>query len=346
VAQTGLILDRMAAAIRDSGSFVDPEATITGACGADETLCAIDLPGAAHNGAWRSFRAWAQTTLSLGPATLPPIVAGVASPPLQLSAATAVGRPVTVTLRSSSSAGTFATSVAGPWLPALAVSVSPGAVASFHYRDTRAGTATLTASAPGTNQAAREINVIAGAATRVSVSPGSREVRARGDVMFAGVATDAFGNPVPSSLAWSVNPPTLGAFVRGQDGTATFHAGRVLGSGVVTARRGSLAGSATVVVRPATLRVAATFRATSRGAHLTLTAADTSRRPVSAAALTFAVRLDKRRVARSRAITGAAGKARLNVPAGAGCYAVVVTRAAAQGFTWDGRTPRSRLCRR
>ena len=48
------------------------------------------------------------------------LVAGVASPPLQLSLASAVVRPVTVTLRSSSPAGAFSTSPAGPWTSTLA----------------------------------------------------------------------------------------------------------------------------------------------------------------------------------------------------------------------------------
>jgi hypothetical protein len=346
-AQTGQILDRMGAAIRDSGS-ASAESSITGACGGDESLCAIDLDGAAHNGAWRSFRAWAQSTLSLGTATLPAIVAGVASPPLELSVATAVARPVTVTLRTSSPGGTFSTSAAGPWTPSLALSVTPGAVTTFHYRDTRAGAAVLTATAPGTTQASRELTVVAGAAARVAVTPGSREVRARGEVTFTGTATDAFGNAASAGLTWSVSPPTLGTVVRGRGAVATFRAARVLGSGTVTATAngGTLSGSATVVVRPAALRLAATFRGMSRSVQVALAATDAQGRPVPQAALAFAVRLDGRRVARTRAVTGAAGKARLSVPAATGCYTVVVTRAVAQGFVWNGRTPRTRLCRR
>ena len=344
-AQTGQILDRMAVAIRDS-SGADAESPITGACGGDETLCAVDLEGAAHNGAWRSFRAWAQSTLSLGPATPTQLVAGVPSTPLELSVATAVARPVTVTLRSSSAAGTFSTTPAGPWTPTLALPVTPGTIGAFYYRDTRAGVATLTATSPGTSQATREVAVVAAAAVRIAVTPGSRAVRARGEVGFTGAATDAFGNTAGGTLAWSVTPATLGTFVRGPGGTVTFRAGRVLGAGSVTATSGSLAGSATVNVQPAALRVAATFRRTSRGVELTLATIDGQNRPVSRAALAFAVRLDDRRVARDRAVTGAAGKTRLAVPAGPGCYSVVVTRASAQGFVWNGRTPRARLCRR
>jgi hypothetical protein len=344
VTQTGVILDRMAAAIRDSGT-ANAESSVTGACGTDESLCAIDLEGATHNGAWRSFRGWAQSTLSIGPATQTRIAAGAPSSPLELSVATAVARPVTVTLRSSSTAGTFSTSAAGPWTTTLAVPVTPGTVGIFHYRDTRAGAATLTATSPGTTQATRAVTIVAGAAARIAITPGSRDLRASGEVDFTGAATDAFGNVAPGTLAWSVTPASLGALVVGRGGAVTFRAGRVLGSGTVTARLGSLAGSATVVVRPATLRLAAAFRRTSRGVEVTLEARDAQARPVSRTTLAFAVRLDDRRVARTRATTGAAGKARLAVPAGPGCYTVVVTRASAQGFAWNGKSPRARLCR-
>ena len=161
-AQTGQILDRMAAAIRDS-AVADPENLDSGACGAGQTLCAVDLPEASHNGAWRSFRAWAQSTLSIGPVTPIRVVAGIASAPLELSVASAVARPVAVTLRSSSPGGAFSTSVAGPWTSSLTVAVAPGTVGSFFYRDTRAGVATVTAEAPGTTRASREVTVAAGA---------------------------------------------------------------------------------------------------------------------------------------------------------------------------------------
>ena len=151
-AQTGQILDRMAVAIRDSG-VADPENPDSGACGVGQTLCAVDLPEASHNGAWRSFRTWAQSTLTIGPAAPTPIVAGVPSLPLELSLASAVARPVAATLRSSSPAGTFSTSAAGPWTTTLTLSITPGIVAAFYYRDTRAGVATLTAAASGTTQA-------------------------------------------------------------------------------------------------------------------------------------------------------------------------------------------------
>ena len=344
-AQTGSLLDRLAAAIRDSGA-ADPEGP-GGACGADESLCAVDLADARHNEAWRSFRAWAQSILSLGPVSPISLVAGVASGPLELSVSSAASRPVSVTLRSSSPGGGFATSPAGPWTATLSISVVPGAPVAYYHRDTRAGTATVTASATGMTPATRAVTVAAGAAARVTVTPGSRSVRARGEVRFTGAATDAFGNATATGLSWTVSPPSLGTFVRASGGTVRFSAGRVVGGGTVTARAGSLAGSASVVVSPATLRVRALdVRATARGALVTLAARDGARRPVSLANVTLVAHRDGRRVARAQGATGAAGKARLRLVLGRGCVSLAVTRARAEGFRWDGHSPRIRLCRR
>jgi hypothetical protein len=343
-AQTGALLDRLAAAVRDSGA-VDAESP-GGACGPDESLCAVDLADARHNEAWRSFRAWAQSILSLGPVSPIGLVAGVASGPLELSVSSAVTRPVTVTLRSSSAGGGFSTSPAGPWTGTLSISVVPGAPVAYYHRDTRAGTATITATATGMTPASRTVTVAAGAAARVTVTPGSRSVRARGEVRFTGAATDAFGNAAATPLSWAVSPPSLGTFVRGSGGTVRFRAVRVVGSGTVSARAGSLTGAATVVVTPATLRVRALdVRATARGALVTLSARDGARRPVSLANVTLVARVGDRRVARAQGATGAAGKARLRLALRRGCVSLVVTRARAEGFRWDGRSPRIRLCR-
>ena len=345
-AQTGALLDRLAAAVRDSGAD-DPESPGSGACGADESLCAVDLSEARHNEAWKSFRTWAQSIISIGPATPISLVAGVASGPLELAVASAAVRPVAVTLRSSSAGGGFSTSPAGPWTSALTISVVPGTPAAFYYRDTRAGSATLNASSPGLSQSTRPVVVAAGVAARITVTPGALVLRARGEVAFTGSATDAFGNATASPLSWTVAPATLGTFVRGRGAAVRFRAGRVLGSGTVTAGTGSLAGSATVVVRPATLRVRALdVSATARGARVTLAALDGARRPVSQASVTLVARLDGRRVARVLGVTGAAGKARLGLTLARGCVSLVVSRARADGFRWDGRSPRARVCRR
>jgi hypothetical protein len=258
-------------------------------------------------------------------------------------------RPFTVTLRSSSAAGTFSTSPAGgPWSPSLTLTVTPGAVAMFSYRDTHAGRATLQASAPGTTQATRDVTIVAGPATRVTVTPASREIRARGVAEFRAVASDTFENDASAGVGWSVTPPVLGRLVRTRQNTVEFRAGRVLGTAPVpaTASGGTVAGSATVVVRPGALRIGSVvFRGTARGVEATVAAIDGVRKPVSRAALTLVMQVDGRRVARQRVMTGAAGKGRVLASAGTGCYTVSVTRAVAQGFVWNEKTPRNRFCR-
>ncbi len=60
--QTGQLLDRLAAAIRDSAEATDPETSGTGACGppAPTRSACVDIPGASHNGPGESFRTWTQ----------------------------------------------------------------------------------------------------------------------------------------------------------------------------------------------------------------------------------------------------------------------------------------------
>jgi len=225
--------------------------------------------------------------------------------------------------------------------------VTPGAVLTFAYRDTRAGRATISASAPGTTQATRDVTVVAGPTARVSVAPASREIRARGEATFRAAATDTFGNPA-SAVTWSVLPATAGKLVRARPDSVVFQAGRVLGNAVVTAttKGGTVSGSASVVVRPGTLRIGSVvFRQTAPGVEATVKAIDGARRPISRAKLRLVVQRDGRRVAGARVVTGPAGKGRVLAPAGAGCYTVFVTHATAQGFTWNGKSPRNRFCR-
>ena len=107
--QTGAVLDRLAAAIRDSAATTaDPG---VGACGANgqNTWCAGDLDGATLTDNWRAFRAWSPTTLAF--VSAPQAVgAGVVSAPVsfQVQVAGVAGRPMTpvaATLTSSSPTG-------------------------------------------------------------------------------------------------------------------------------------------------------------------------------------------------------------------------------------------------
>ena len=360
-AQSGQVLDRLGAAIRDSGEIVDPESPGSAACGppGQDLWCAGDLPDARHNEGWRAFRGWTQPLLRLGEPT-GPITAGTPSPPIGLSLVTGTGASLavpastTVTLRSSSPTGSFATSAAGPWTPTLTAVVAAGTGATpvvFHYQDPRAGTHTLTASGSGVTTGTRTVIVAAGAVATLRLAPTSGTVRARGVRRFRASAADAFGNTVEAAtLGWHVRPAALGTVEAAPGGTATFTAGRLVRTGTIsvaaTGPTGTVVASASVTVVPARLRIApVVFRPGKRGMRALLATVDGARRPVSSAALRVVVLRDGRRVLSARVRTGAAGKALVRAP-GRGCFTVVVRKAAAAGFRWDGRTPRNRICRR
>jgi hypothetical protein len=349
--QTGQLLDRLAAAVRDSAEATDPE-TGTGACGPPgaDTLCNVDIDGASHNGAWRSFRTWTQPLLTIAPPT-ETVTAGVPSAASTVSLTTAAGTPATtgpplaVTLRSSSSRGTFATSPAGPWTPTLTLSVAPGVAATFYYRDTLAGSYTVTASATGATAGTQDVTVTAGPPARVALESGPIGVPVRTSRPFSATVRDAFGNPLTATISWSITPRALGS-ITAKGNTATFTAGRILGAGMVTAAAGpAITARAPVRVLPARMRVRLLdAKATARGILATFSTFDDSGRPVSRSRLKVVAEGTGRRVS-AGGTTGAAGKARVALAVGPGCYTVTVTRTRSQGFVWDGHAPRKRVCR-
>src|SRR6516165_1904488 len=140
--QSGAVADRLAAAIRDSAETAD------GACAPN--WCIAALPGAAFNPAWNTFTTWSPDTLALsGAASASAGTAATLTAELQVAGiAWPEASPVTVSLTTTSANGSFAPSADGPWTHTLDVSVPAGSTdVTFAYRDTNAGTATVTASA-------------------------------------------------------------------------------------------------------------------------------------------------------------------------------------------------------
>jgi hypothetical protein len=258
----------------------------------------------------------------------------------------ATGPPLTVTLRSSSSRGTFASGSAGPWTPTLTLSVAPGVAGTFYYRDTLAGSYTVTASATGATAGTQAVTVTAGPAARLTVSPDSRTVKARGSTTFTAGATDVFGNAVATKVTWRVTPPALGRIAPTAAG-ATFTAGRVLGNGRVIARAGALAANAAIGVAPGHLRIAS-MRMTSaaNGLRVLVGVTDSARRPISKAKLRLVVTQGGHQVFAGRGVTGSGGKVLFRIHAGSGCFRASVERAFAPGFQWTGGDPRRSICRR
>jgi hypothetical protein len=156
-AQTGVILDRLAAAIHDSAEALDATDPGVEACGplGQNTWCGGDVQGSWFNDGWKSLAVWSPSRLAFTSAPQA-LVAGLTSQPITVEYQTstgialAAGVPLTVEVASSSPGGTFAATTDGPWLPSLTLSVASGSAAtSFYYRDTNAGEATLTATAAG-----------------------------------------------------------------------------------------------------------------------------------------------------------------------------------------------------
>jgi hypothetical protein len=357
-ASTSLVLDRLAAAIRASGtpSSADPGGAACGPPG-QNVFCSGDLPGATLSTQWASFRTWTQPALAFS--TAPQTVAvDVPTGPMGLSLVTSSGlaittpTPLAVTLSSSSPSGGFATSPAGPWTPTLSLPITAGtgATGSFHYRDTRAGAHTLTASGAGVTSGTQIVTVTPGPLVSLVVRPTTASVRARASTRLVAEARDAFGNAVPATLAWAVQPGALGT-VAASGGTATFTAGRMIGRATVVAsvvtEAGPITGSSRVTVSPGRLRVAS-IRYVVRGRWLLVSvlASDGARKSVSQAAVHLRVSRDGRMFATKRALTGPAGRTTFRILRGPGrCFTAAITRATAQGFAWDGRTPRNRVCR-
>jgi hypothetical protein len=208
-ADTGTLLDRLAAAIHDSASAP------AGACGT--SWCTAALAGAAFTDAWQAFASWSPTTLAFsappasvtagapsGPLTVQLVTDGVAQPALA---------PTTVTLTSSSPGGRFAPSAAGPWTGALALTIPAGvSSAAFAYEDAGAGTPVVTAAAAGLG-AATQTETIAAAAPPPPAAPsqGGSGGGVPPDLHVSLAADAAAAPPVGAQLVYRVSVTTANA---------------------------------------------------------------------------------------------------------------------------------------
>ena len=181
------------------------------------------------------------------------LTAGGSSGPMTVSIPQATGSPISVTLSSSSTAGSFATSSGGGGSSSITVSVPTGATtsASFYYSDTRAGNPVLTAIANGYGNGTQTETVIAGPLASIAVSPTSAQVRVGAQQSFSATGKDGYGNAVAVSPSWSVvspSVPSLGTFSPISGNPTTFSA-TAAGSGTIIATAASGArGSASIKV--------------------------------------------------------------------------------------------------
>jgi hypothetical protein len=170
-AETGALLDRLAAAIHDSAEPLDPSDPGVGACGppGENLWCSLGLPSAWFNDGWKTFTYWGRLTLAFAtPAQ--DLTAGNASAPIAIQTrlrGSAYDTPnaLVVRLDSSSAQGAFSTSASGPWASTIDVTIPAGGdtAPSVYYRDTTAGSPVLTASAAGTDSGEQTETVDPGA---------------------------------------------------------------------------------------------------------------------------------------------------------------------------------------
>jgi hypothetical protein len=252
--ETGVIADRLAAAIRDSAQPVDPSDPGIGAC--QPNWCSTILSGAAFATQWKTFQTWPQPALTFASAPVS-ITAGSPSGPITVQLPSAASAPVTVTLSSNSAHGSFAASVTAPWSGSnpLSVTIPAGQTATtVYYEDTQAGSPTLTASASGYTSVSQTETVTAAALASITISPSSATLATGASQTFSASGADAYGNSVAvSNAAWSVSPSGLGTVSPASGASTTLTAGASAGSGSLAAAVGAVRGTASVSVLAASV---------------------------------------------------------------------------------------------
>lgn len=356
--QSGAILDRLGAAIRDSAAD-SPSDPGSGACGppGQNLFCGGDMAEARFSEQWKSFRAWSQAVLSF---TTPaqPLTAGQPSGSMTVAIVNVAGAPqptttpLAVTLASGSPQGQFSVSPNGPWSSTLSLVVPVAGTISppFYYLDTRAARTQITATGVGVTTAAQVQTVAPGPPARLRVDPPSTAMKPRGSRRFAVTGEDAFGNAVSVRARWSVAPSSFGSVSPVGGSATTFKAGGRGGSGRVTATlagsAGELATSARVSVSPGGIRVAS-VRYEPRGRTLRVTAAvvEAGGPPARGVRTAVDVRRNGRVSFSAQKRTDSRGRATFLVSLAPGCYRTTVKNATAPGYRWNGRTPPNRFCR-
>jgi hypothetical protein len=357
-AQTGAILDRLAAAIRDSADTGDPSDPGSGACGppGENVYCGGDYPGGQFTELWKSFRAWSEPVLAFTTASQT-LTAGQPSGTATIELQTSAGLPqvatvpTAVTLDSSSLQGSFSLSPDGPWAGTLTTVIPAGSsdTPPFYYLDSRAARPQLVATAFGSTTATQVQTVLAGPLAVIHLDPPAVALDPHRSQRFAVLGADRFGNPVSAQATWAVAPTRLGTVVPETGSQTTFRAtGRGgLGRLVATARApaGQISGRARLKVSPGPIRVSSIrYVPRKRVLRVTATAAEVGGPPASGVRASVVVRRNGRRYFAAQKRTDRSGRATYLVPLSNGCYTTTVTGLSAPGYRWTGKNPRNRFC--
>ena len=236
-----------------AGSLSDAQSRCGGSGFTGGGIALVQYPSGGFDA---DYRCSAQPTLAFAspPETLS---AGAVSGAITVQLPQPASVPVTISVNSTSAAGSFSTSTGGPWSASLSLTIPAGTSArSFYYKDTRAGTATLTASASGYSSATQTESVNAAELAAISISPATAKLRVGASQTFSAAGGDRYGNPIAVSPSWTVSP-ALGTFSPNPGNPTTFSAGTV-GTGTITASVGGISGTASISVLAKKRHAAAT----------------------------------------------------------------------------------------
>ena len=177
------------------------------------------------------------------------LVAGRASTAMTLSlSAPAPTGGLLVSLSTSSAGGGFSTTASGTFGRTLSVSFAAGATGSgtFYYRDTTAGSPTLTATAVSLTPTTQTELVAAGTVARIAVSPSTVSLAEGASQSFSATGFDQYTNQISGlTVTWSAGGGTVSP---SKGATTTFTAGGVAGPVVVSATHSGVQATASVTI--------------------------------------------------------------------------------------------------
>ena len=353
--QTGAILDRLGAAIRDSG---DSDVTRPGKrrlrAARPEPVLRRRSPGRIVRGAVEGV----SRLVAACPHVLTPpqtLTAGTPSTPMSLSLVTSAGAPqiattpVVVTLTSSSAQGGFSLGSTGPWAPTFTAAIPAGGNASppFFYRDTLAGRSEVRATAASATTATQLQTVVAGPPAKPADRPRRGDASTRvGRRASRSPQLDAFGNPTAVRAATGRSSRrALGTVSPRSGGKTLFTRWNARRARSVARRRSA---------RSPRMRGCGSTRARSgsrrsgirRGRRC---AGHRERRRDGRCARAWSPDVDRRTPQRpggagAEKRTDDTGRATYLVPRSSGCYSTTVTGVTAPGYRWSGKTPANRFC--
>ncbi len=183
---------------------------------------------------------------------LRPLAAGVPGAGVRVNLVQPAPIATSITLTSSSSAGRFAPTTAGPWTTFLTIPIAAGSRQSraVAYEDTRSGVPTLSAAVadvPGL--IAQRGAVSPGPAVRIGITPSASATVVGQSRSLTVTGADAYGNSVTRGVAgaWTSAPGIVGGVGPAAARTTVFRANAV-GAAAVTVTVGGLTAHATVAV--------------------------------------------------------------------------------------------------